>query len=136
MATPLRTRDTMIKLPVWMSSLRGSALYLHLRKALNGFRHAYMEWINFLSESGPCALLVYVDDILVMAKSEKDVDLIFTIIEKHVTLKRTASHLGGGVILGRVISRRKGERSLLVSLPPDTLMVHSKIMDWLGTLGR
>ena len=82
--------------------------------------------------------MVYVDDILVMAKSEKDVDLIFTIIEKHVTLKRTASHLGGGVIrfLGRVISRRKGERSLLVSLPPDTLMVHSKIMDWLGTLGR
>ena len=34
-------------------------------------------------------VLVYVDDILVMAKSEKDVDLIFTTIEKHVTLKRT-----------------------------------------------
>ena len=78
-------------------------------------------------ESGPCALLVYVDDILVMAKSEKDVDLIFATIEKHVTLKRTGliypSHSGGGVIrfLGRVISRRKGERSLLVSLPPDYL---------------
>ena len=137
-----------------MSSLRGSALYLHLRKALNGLRIASMEWINFLSEivrktgskgsglkgcsiepclftgfleSGPCALLVYVDDILVMAKSEKDVDLIFATIEKHVTLKRTGliypSHSGGGVIrfLGRVISRRKGERSLLVSLPPDYL---------------
>ena len=81
-----------------------------------------MSFTGFL-ESGPCALLVYVDDILVMAKSEKDVDLIFATIEKHVTLKRTGliypSHLGGGVIrfLGRVISRRKGERSL----PPDYL---------------
>ena len=62
-----------------------------------------------------------------MAKSEKDVDLIFATIEKHVTLKRTGllypSHLGGGVVrfLGRVVSRRKGERSLLVSLPPDYL---------------
>ena len=49
MAIPLKTPDTIIKLPLSVSSLRGSALYLRLRKALNGLI-ASMEWINFLSE--------------------------------------------------------------------------------------
>ena len=78
-------------------------------------------------ESGPCLLLVYVDDFLCIAPTKEDVDRIFGVIEKRVELKRTdvirSSQDGGGSLrfIGRVISRREGESSITVSLPEDYL---------------
>ncbi|CAE7483352.1 unnamed protein product, partial [Symbiodinium sp. CCMP2592] len=76
---------------------------------------------------GPCLLLVYVDDFLCIAPTKEDADHIFEVIEKKVELKRTglinSSKDGGGTLrfIGRVISRRKGESSITVSLPEDYL---------------
>ena len=106
MATPLRVRDVLIRLPLNILSLSGEALYMHLEKALNGLRSASLEWVNYLSgfvskvrndkglknwslepclftgqmRSGPSALLVYVDDFLVAAKRESDVTAIFDLM--------------------------------------------------------
>ena len=149
MATPLRKRDVVMKFPLSVSTVSGDPLYLHLGKALNGLRKASQEWICFVEEtvkvlglqscslepclfsgmleSGPCLLLVYVDDFLCIAPSEEDVDRIFGVIEKRVELKRTglirSSQDGGGSLrfIGRVVSRRKGESSITVSLPEDYL---------------
>ena len=151
MATPLRVRDTIIRLPLSVSGLQGEPAFLHLGKALNGLRKSSQDWICFLSEivagigtglkscplepclftgllqSGPCALLVYVDDLLLIAPSEKDIDLLFTEIGRRVDLKQTGllkkSSDGGGVLtfLGRVVTRRKKERQIMVSLPSDYL---------------
>ena len=151
MATPLRERDVVMKFPLSVSTVSGEPLYLHLRKALNGLRKASQEWICFVAEvvksigsglrscslepclfsglleSGPCILLVYVDDFLLMTPTEEDANRIFEAIERLVELKRTgvirSSAAGGGVLrfIGRVISRRKGEASLTVSLPQDYL---------------
>jgi hypothetical protein len=44
MATPLRKRDVIAKLPLSVSDVSGSAMYLHLYKALNGLRSASQEW--------------------------------------------------------------------------------------------
>ena len=149
MATPLRKRDVVMKFPLSVSTVSGDPLYLHLGKALNGLRKASQEWICFVEEtvkvlglqscslepclfsgmleSGPCLLLVYVDDFLCIAPTEEDVDRIFGVIEKRVELKRTglirSSQDGGGSLrfIGRVVSRRKGESSITVSLPEDYL---------------
>ena len=40
-------------------------------------------------ESGPCLLLVYVDDFLCIAMTEEDIDRVFSLIETRVELKRT-----------------------------------------------
>ena len=67
------------------------------------------------------------DDFLLMTPTEEDANRIFEAIERLVELKRTgvirSSAAGGGVLrfIGRVISRRKGEASLTVSLPQDYL---------------
>ena len=153
MATPLQKRDVIIRLPLSISSLSGEALYMHLGRALNGLRIASLEWVSHLSgvvakigdddglkscslepclftgmmKSGPCALLVYVDDLLVMAAHESDVKAIFDLIGEHVTLKHTglirSSVDGGGQLkfLGRIITRKKGEKSVCVSIPSDYL---------------
>ena len=153
MATPLQKRDVIIRLPLSISSLRGEALYMHLNRVLNGLRIASLEWVSYLSglvakigdddglkscslepclftgmmKSGPCALLVYVDDLLVMAAHESDVKAIFDLIGEHVTLKHTglirSSVDGGGQLkfLGRIIARKKGEKSVCVSIPSDYL---------------
>ena len=149
MATPLRKRDVVMKFPLSVSTVSGDPLYLHLGKALNGLRKASQEWICFVEEtvkvlglhssslepclfsgmleSGPCLLLVYVDDFLCIAPTGEDVDRIFGVIEKRVELKRTglirSSQDGGGSLrfIGRVVSRRKGESSITVSLPEDYL---------------
>ncbi|CAE7835037.1 unnamed protein product [Symbiodinium sp. CCMP2592] len=149
MATPLRERDVVMRFPLSVSSVSGDPLYLHLNKALNGLRKASQEWIYFVGEtvkvlglqscslepclfsgmleSGPCLLLVYVDDFLCIAPTKEDVDHIFGVIEEKVELKRTglinSSKDGGGTLrfIGRVISRRKGESSITVSLPEDYL---------------
>ncbi|CAE7624330.1 unnamed protein product [Symbiodinium sp. CCMP2592] len=149
MATPLRERDVVMRFPLSVSSVSGDPLYLHLNKALNGLRKASQEWIYFVGEtvkvlglqscslepclfsgmleSGPCLLLVYVDDFLCIAPTKEDADHIFEVIEKKVELKRTglinSSKDGGGTLrfIGRVISRRKGESSITVSLPEDYL---------------
>ena len=106
MATPLRKRDVVMKFPLSVSTVSGDPLYLHLGKALNGLRKASQEWICFVEEtvkdlglqscslepclfsgmleSGPCLLLVYVDDFLCIAPTEEDVDRIFGVIEKRV----------------------------------------------------
>ena len=151
MATPLRERDVVMKFPLSVSTVSGEPLYMHLKKALNGLRKASQEWICLVAEivkglgsglrscslepclfsgmleSGPCLLLVYVDDFLCIAMTEEDIDRVFSLIETMVELKRTglirSSRAGGGSLrfIGRVISRRKGESSVIVSLPEDYL---------------
>ena len=49
MATLLKKRDVVVKLPVSLTSVRSEPLYLHLAKALNGLRIASQEWICYLS---------------------------------------------------------------------------------------
>ena len=49
MATPLRVRDVIIKLPLSVSSMRGEGMYIWLRKALNGLRKSSQDWVYFLS---------------------------------------------------------------------------------------
>ena len=150
MATPLRVRDVIIKLPLSVSSMRGEGMYIWLRKALNGLRKSSQDWVYFLSSivkkvgtgltscslepclftgvlpSGPCGLLCYVDDLLLIAPKVEDVISVFDQIGKSVTLKKTGlvddSSKGGSLrFLGRVISRQKGDSSVLVSLPSDYL---------------
>lgn len=149
MATPLRKRTAVAKMPLSVSSLKGEPMFLHLSKALNGLRSASQEWSVYLASivatvgleacdlepclySGKlptgevCLLMSYVDDLLVCAPSEDAVDMVFSALEKQVTLKRTGlvgdSKTGGQIrFLGRLITRRKGETSVLVSLPTDYL---------------
>ena len=75
-----------------------------------------------------------------VAPSEEDVDRVFGAIEKLVELKRTglirsSGGNGGGSLpfVGRVISRRKGETSLVVSLPDDYLDEAFKAFGLSGT---
>ena len=150
MATPVRVGDVIIKLPLSVSSMRGEGMYIWLRKALNGLRKSSQDWVYFLSSivkkvgtglascslepclftgvlpSGPCGLLCYVDDLLLIAPKVEDVCSVFDQIGKSVTLKKTGlvhdSSKGGSLrFLGRVISRQKGDSSVLVSLPSDYL---------------
>ena len=150
MATPLRVRDVIIELPLSVSSMRGEGMYIWLRKALNGLRKSSQDWVYFLSSivkkvgtgltscslepclftgvlpSGPCGMLCYVDDLLLVTPKEEDINLVFDQIGKSVTLKKTglvgASEKGGNLrFLGRVISRQLGESSVQVSLPSDYL---------------
>lgn len=72
------------------------------------------------SLSNPCLILSSVDDLIVCTPKAEDVDFVFETIGKKVRLKRTgfiASDGQGGQLkfLGRVITRRKGEKSVLVS---------------------
>ena len=150
MATPLRQRDVIAKLPLSVSDLSGSAMYLHLYKALNCLRSASQEWVIFLSEivselqlesdslepclftgrlkSGAvCMLLSYVDDILIASETEKDIEEVLSVIGKKVVLKKTGlvqSLKGGGgqlKFLGRQIFRQKGDKAIFVGLPEDYL---------------
>ena len=149
MATPLRQRVISTKLPLSISSLSGEPLLLHLKKALNGLRSASQEWVLYLTEivgalglstcslepclfSGilpskkPCMLLAYVDDIIACTEDEKDIDHIFDVIGGRVSIKRTGliypSSKGGQLkFLGRLVTRQKGDKALLVSLPEDYL---------------
>ena len=151
MATPLRVRDIIIRFPLSITSADGSPLFLHLSKALNGLRKASQEWVCYLSQivggnlnlkncslepcvytgrtskNVPVALIVYVDDLLAIAPTTKDIDEVFEVIGQKVVLKRTGtikpSKDGGGRLdfLGRVIFRQKGDKSILVSLPSNYL---------------
>ena len=142
MATPLRFRDVIIKLPMSVCSMRGEGMYIWLGKALNGLRKSSQDWVYFLSSivkkvgtglnstgvlpSGPCGMLCYVDDLLLITPKEEDINLVFAQIGKSVTLKKTGlvgTSLKGGYLrfLGRVISRQLGESSVQVSLPSDYL---------------
>jgi len=150
MATPLRQRDVIAKLPLSVSDLSGSAMYLHLYKALNCLRSASQEWVIFLSEivselqlesdslepclftgrlkSGAvCMLLSYVDDILIASETEKDIEEVLSVIGKKVVLKKTGlvqSPKGGGgqlKFLGRQIFCQKGDKAIFVGLPEDYL---------------
>ena len=96
MATPLRKRDVIAKLPLSVSDLSGRAMYLHLFKALNGLRSASQEWFFLLSETASepqlesdvlepclftgrltsgvvCFLLSYVADSLIASEMDKDI---------------------------------------------------------------
>lgn len=88
MATPLCVRDVVMRLPLSVSTMQGSPLYLHLSKALNELRNfsrlvsisvgregcgfgidklppgAVFVCGDFKSRS--CCLLVYVDDLLLV----------------------------------------------------------------------
>ena len=150
MATPLRKRDVVVKLPMSLTSVRSEPLYLHLAKALNGLRIASQEWICYLSgrvaelklstdglepclfagglrPGVPCLILVYVDDLLIAAPTAADVDKVINTIGKHVVLRKTgiieASHSGGGQLkfLGRLLCRQQRESAILVGLPQDYL---------------
>ena len=110
MATPLRVRDVIIKLP------------------LSGLNSCSLEPCLFTGvlPSGPCGMLCYVDDLLLITPKEEDINLVFDQIGKSVTLKKTGlvgTSLKGGNLrfLGRVIFRQLGESSVQVSLPSDYL---------------
>ena len=105
MATPLRVRDVIMKLPLSVSSMRGEGMYIWLRKALNGLRKSSQDWVYFLSSivkkvgtglnscslepclftgvlpSGPCGMLCYVDDLLLITPKEEDINLVFDQIQ-------------------------------------------------------
>ncbi|CAE7748672.1 ZCCHC13 [Symbiodinium sp. CCMP2592] len=118
-----------------LGELSGDQVMEGMVKEVNNLSH--METGDLLTASelqslekrfpGPCLLLVYVDDFLCIAPTKEDVDHIFGVIEEKVELKRTglinSSKDGGGTLrfIGRVISRRKGESSITVSLPEDYL---------------
>ena len=149
MATPLRSRNVIAKLPASITSMTGEALYLWLSKALNGLRSASQEWNVYLSSivdkcrlrscglepclysgllpSGePCMILSYVDDLICVGPSVDAIDFVFDTVGKNVRLKRTGlihDHSKGGQLrfLGRLITRRRGEKSLLISLPSNYL---------------
>ena len=149
MATPLRSRNVIAKLPASITSMTGEALYLWLSKALNGLRSASQEWNVYLSSivdkcrlrscglepclysgllpSGePCMILSYVDDLICVGPSVDAIDFVFDTVGKSVRLKRTGlihDHSKGGQLrfLGRLITRRRGEKSLLISLPSNYL---------------
>ena len=149
MATPLRSRNVIAKLPASITSMTGEALYLWLSKALNGLRSASQEWNVYLSlivdkcrlrscglepclysgllPSGePCMILSYVDDLICVGPSVDAIDFVFGTVGKSVGLKRTGlihDHLTGGQLtfLGRLITRGRGEKSLLISLPSNYL---------------
>ena len=149
MATPLRSRNVIAKLPASITSMTGEALYLWLSKALNGLRSASQEWNVYLSSivdkcrlrscglepclysgllpSGePCMILSYVDDLICVGPSVDAIDFVFGTVGKNVRLKRTGlihDHSKGGQLrfLGRLITRRRGEKSLLISLPSNYL---------------
>ena len=70
--------------------------------------------------------LAYVDDIIACTEVEKDIDHIFDVIGGRVSIKRTGliypSSKGGQLkFLGRLVTRQKGDKALLVSLPEDYL---------------
>ena len=151
MATPLRTRNVVAKLPMSLTDQDGRSIYLHLKKALNGLRSASQEWTVFLTEiisvlglssddiepclfsgrlksGGMCLVMSYVDDILVAAESERDIELVLSLIgQKKVVLKKTgliqSSKGGGGQLkfLGRQIFRQPGDKAVFVGLPNDYL---------------
>ena len=150
MATPLRKRDVVIRFPLSITTKEGAPLYLHLARALNGLRKASQEWVCSLSEivtelnlknsslepclytgctskGVPVGLIVYVDDLLAIAPTLKDVDDVFAVIGKRFVLKKTGhtkpSKEGGGKIefLGRIVARQKDDKSLLMTLPSNYL---------------
>ncbi len=150
MATPLRQRSVVVKLPMSLTSVRSEPLYLHLAKALNGLRIASQGWICYLSgivaelklstdglepclfagelrPGVPCLILVYVDDLLIAAPTAADVGKVINTIGRHVVLRKTgiieASHSGGGQLkfLARLLCRQQGESAILIGLPQDYL---------------
>ena len=86
MATPLRQRNVVVRLPMSWTSVRSEPLYLHVAKAFNGLGIASQEWVchlfNIVSElklsteglepclfagalrpGTPCLILLSVDDL-------------------------------------------------------------------------
>lgn len=69
-------------------------------------------------KSGPCCLLVYVDDLLLVCPKVEDADYMFKEISKHVELKTTSviDEEGSIKFLGRTISRQVRRTFLLAFL--------------------
>ena len=156
MHSPLPSSETIIlKMPMTIALSDGSPCHLLLKRALNGLRDASLHWLNLLARTiratgvwsdslEPCvyqgsiskkgsmvgmvALVVYVDDILVISSNRDAEDVIRDAISKVVPTKITgviySSQEGGGdlTFIGRKIFRRNGESSLLVSVDPDYLL--------------
>ena len=72
-------------------------------------------------------LLSYVDDILIVSETEKDIEEVLSVIGKKIVLKKTglvqSSKGGGGQLkfFGRQIFRQQGDKAIFVGLPEDYL---------------
>ena len=155
MHSPLPSSETIIlRLPQSISLPDGSPSFLLLKRALNGLRDASLHWLNLLSRTirrtgvwsdtlEPCvyqgavsknsqmagivALVVYVDDILLVSSNKTSENILIEAISKAVPTKTTGaifpSDSGGGSLtfIGRQISRRVGEKALFVTVDPDYL---------------
>ena len=155
MHSPLPDSETIIlKLPQSISLIDGSPGFLLLKRALNGLRDASLHWLNLLAKTiraagvwsdslEPCvyqgsvskknqmvglvALVVYVDDILVISSNVEAEKVIHDAIAKVVPTKTTGvifpSGEGGGdlTFIGRRIHRKKGDAALYVSVDPEYL---------------
>ena len=72
-------------------------------------------------------LLSYVDDILLVSETEKDIEEVLSVIGKKIVLKKTglvqSSKGGGGQLnfFGRQIFRQQGDKAIFVGLPEDYL---------------
>ena len=151
MHSPLaKGQRVILKLPSSLTTQHGEAVWLDLIRALNGLRDASLAWLLLLTEaikplgmnadsrepclfSGfvldmPCAMLVYVDDVLNLSMTEEQENLIKAQIGKYVRLKTTGliaeSWAGGGELsyLGRKIRRWPNQKALEV-------YVESKYLD-------
>ncbi len=155
MHSPLPSSETIIlRLPQSVSLKSGAPAFLHLERALNGLRDASLHWMNLLAstirhsglwndENEPCvyqgsvskygslkglvSLIVYVDDILLVASSKEAEEVVIDSIKKVVPTKITGSILpsdeGGGALtfIGRQIHRRSGESAIYLSVDPNYL---------------
>ena len=155
MHSPLPSSETIVlRLPQSISFPDGSPSFLLLKRALNGLRDASLHWLNLLSRTirrtgvwsdslEPCvyqgavskngqmagivALVVYVDDILLVSSNKPSETILIEAISKAVPTKTTGaifpSDSGGGSLtfIGRQISRRVGEKALFVTVDPDYL---------------
>ena len=155
MHSPLPNSETIVlRLPQSISLLDGSPSFLLLKRALNGLRDASLHWLNLLAKTirvtgvwsdtqEPCvyqgsvskkgkmvglvALVVYVDDILVISSNAAAEAVLFEATSKAVPTKVAGtiypSDSGGGSLtfIGRQVTRRVGDKALYVTVDPSYL---------------
>ena len=121
MHSPLPKSEVIVlRMPQSVSHRDGSAAFLHLERALNGFRDASLHWMNLLAgtirrsglwndENEPCvyqgsitkgnrvvglvSLIVYVDDILLVSTNKEAEEEVTRVISNVVPTKITGSIL-------------------------------------------
>ena len=136
MHTPLKEKKYCIKMPLSVTWVDGSPLYLVLSRALNGLRPASREWLDYCTglveplglrsdSREPCILsgslgflVIYVDDILCVGFSEDFGKKVHGLLAEHVPTKFTGAvdPVKGGRLkfVGRFIQRLPGDPRLFI----------------------